>query len=60
MAASGDYMTVVEAVINMEVAATSAWSCLSCMFICIMLDTGFCGWFYFLSFFLLYTLASML
>ena len=35
-------------------------SCLSCMFICIMLDTGFCGWFYFLSFFLLYTLASML
>ena len=27
---------------------------------CSMLDTGFCGWFYFLSFFLLYILASML
>ena len=35
-------------------------SCLSCMFICIMLDTSFCGWFNFLSLFLLYTLASML
>ena len=36
-------------------------SCLSFMCICfVLLDTGFCGWFYFLSFFLLYILASML
>ena len=31
-----------------------------CLLFCSMLDTGFCGWFYFLSFFLLYILASML